>query len=637
MARPSIKTSLIAIFATIALISAAFAWLTFSSLSSINASSNDVARNWLPSVKTVKEIQAEIYALRIAYLTHVTSTTPEAIAVADTAVNTAKGRVAEAGKRYEPLSSSDRERVLLTGIMAGAEAYEKRGEQMTALSSANKNAEALAVLALMRADIEPIIKDIDALVEINLKGAEASVTLGDDVFASAVSKTYAIVGLVLLIVIASSIYAISSVAKPIERITNAMKLLAAGDTASPIPFSGRADEIGSMAAAVDVFRAAAIENTRMAQAAEDQRRVTADEAITIQRVAEENSRAKLLEATSALAIGMQKLAAGDLTYQIREAVTEDFVGLRDDFNASVQQLRETLSAVATATKTIDSGTREISAGADDLSKRTEQQAASLEETAAALDQITVNVSNSFKRAQEARDVATEAKASAVKSGQVVAQAVNAMSRIEGSSTQISNIIGVIDEIAFQTNLLALNAGVEAARAGEAGKGFAVVAQEVRELAQRSAQAAKEIKALIHTSAGEVQTGVTLVRDTGTALTSIEELILVINEHMNAIATSAGEQSSGLSEVNTAVNQMDQVTQQNAAMVEESTAASASLAVESARLSELISSFVLGQAMAAPSARAPAGRSFQAKPAAEVRRLPAARGNTALKTEEWTDF
>ncbi|SEM10677.1 Methyl-accepting chemotaxis protein (MCP) signalling domain-containing protein [Xaviernesmea oryzae] len=256
-------------------------------------------------------------------------------------------------------------------------------------------------------------------------------------------------------------------------------------------------------------------------------------------------------------------------------------------------MSKSLRSVATATSTIDSGAREISQSAEDLSKRTEQQAASLEETAAALDQITTNVANSSKRTEEARHVALEANASAKKCGVVVSDAVAAMRRIETSSNQISSIIGVIDQIAFQTNLLALNAGVEAARAGEAGKGFAVVAQEVRELAQRSAQAAKEIKALIDNSAGEVSTGVRLVQETGQALEVIERQVATINKQLDAISTSAKEQAAGLSEVNTAVNQMDQVTQQNAAMVEESTAASASLAKEVLRLKEIMSAFRTG--------------------------------------------
>ncbi|WP_341356160.1 methyl-accepting chemotaxis protein [Rhizobium tumorigenes] len=211
-----------------------------------------------------------------------------------------------------------------------------------------------------------------------------------------------------------------------------------------------------------------------------------------------------------------------------------------------------------------------------------------------------------------------------------------MQKIEESSNQVSNIIGVIDEIAFQTNLLALNAGVEAARAGEAGKGFAVVAQKVRDLAQRSAKAAKEIKELIRNSSLEVQIGVKLVSETGDALKTIESYIVTVNQHMDAIATSAPEQSVGLAEVNTAVNQMDQVTQQNAAMVEESNAASATLASEAGHLREPISQFQLGGIARSQATglrqTASAMKSQLGTPTARV----TSRGNTALKQEEWTE-
>lgn len=300
-----------------------------------------------------------------------------------------------------------------------------------------------------------------------------------------------------------------------------------------------------------------------------------------------------VHAVNTIAEALNRLAQGDLSFCVDRPFAPDFEGLRNTMNDALSQMRETLSNVARSTDQIDTGTREISQSAEDLSKRTEQQAASLEETAAALDQITVNVSNAAKRAEEARHAAATASGNAERSGKVVADAVGAMSRIESSSNQISNIIGVIDEIAFQTNLLALNAGVEAARAGEAGKGFAVVAQEVRELAQRSAQAAKEIKGLIRNSSEEVSTGVKLVSETGEALRTIQQNIVAVNDHMEAITSSAKEQATGLSEVNSAVNQMDQVTQQNAAMVEETNAASATLAQETARLRDLIEMFQLG--------------------------------------------
>ncbi|MDD1499321.1 methyl-accepting chemotaxis protein [Agrobacterium sp. CNPSo 3708] len=305
-----------------------------------------------------------------------------------------------------------------------------------------------------------------------------------------------------------------------------------------------------------------------------------------------------VHAVNTIGAALTKLAQGDLSFSIDEPFAPDFEELRRTMNDALSQMRNTLSAVAHSTDQIDMGTREISQSAEDLSRRTEQQAASLEETAAALDEITVNVNNASRRADDARQAAITASNNATRSGHVVADAVAAMSRIESSSNQISNIIGVIDEIAFQTNLLALNAGVEAARAGEAGKGFAVVAQEVRELAQRSAQAAKEIKGLIRNSSEEVSTGVKLVSETGESLRTIHENITSVNQHMEAIASSAKEQAVGLSEVNSAVNQMDQVTQQNAAMVEETNAAGATLAQETARLRGLVEGFQLGNRPAA---------------------------------------
>ncbi|EJC82920.1 methyl-accepting chemotaxis protein [Rhizobium leguminosarum bv. trifolii WSM2297] len=395
-----------------------------------------------------------------------------------------------------------------------------------------------------------------------------------------------------------------SVTKPILSLSTDMQRLAGGDTAIAATGIGRTDEIGTMASAVEVFRQAAIANKQLEQDAETARLQGETERVTARKQADEDAAERLRAATSGLAAGLKRLASGDLAFQIEEPFSPDFESLRHDFNMSIRQLDQTLGAIATAIAAIDEGTREIASGAGDLSKRTEQQAASLEETVAALDQITANVSNSSKRTDEARSEATDANRNAAKSAEVVSHAEEAMRRIEASSQQISSIIGVIDEIAFQTNLLALNAGVEAARAGEAGKGFAVVAQEVRELAQRSAQAAKEIKGHIQKSSVEVESGVKLVLDTSQVLSAISEQIARISQHMDAIAVSAREQSTGLAEVNTAVNSMDQVTQQNAAMVEQSTAASGHLAQEAATLRELVSRFKL---RATASTQSAAGR------------------------------
>ncbi|MBB3649555.1 methyl-accepting chemotaxis protein [Rhizobium sp. BK619] len=399
----------------------------------------------------------------------------------------------------------------------------------------------------------------------------------------------AIIGLGILIAIARH------VSRPIQRITQSMQALASGETDKAIPYAGRRDEIGLMAGSVEVFRQNAIARTRLESEAEENRRLAEANRLVDQEQAERSAAERLTVATSGLAAGLKRLAAGDLAFKLSERFAPEFEPLRHDFNASVEQLGGTLLSVSESVSIINSGTREISNGSNELSGRTERQAATLEQTAAALNAVTAKVTEAFEIAEEARGVADDANRSALASGKVVAQTVDAMGQIEESSRQINNIIAVIDQIAFQTNLLALNAGVEAARAGEAGKGFAVVAQEVRELAQRSAQAAKEIKELIGRASAKVAGGVELVNQTGAALGDIGRFIVDINQRMEALAGSAREQATSLSEVNSAMHQLDQVTQQNAAMVEETTAASVTLAGEAERLRELVTQFELGRA------------------------------------------
>ncbi|CDN55121.1 Methyl-accepting chemotaxis protein [Neorhizobium galegae bv. officinalis bv. officinalis str. HAMBI 1141] len=380
------------------------------------------------------------------------------------------------------------------------------------------------------------------------------------------------------------------IANPISRLTGVMRTLAGGDLSVEIPGAARTDEIGDMARAVEIFREAAQQNRQLEADAESSRKAAEAERAEFQRRAESEAEERLTQATSELASGLQRLAAGDLLCEIDRQFSAQFESLRHDFNSSVRQLRTALEGVNLTAQGVRSGSDEISTASDQLSKRTEQQAASLEQTAAALEEVTTNVKQTSERASEAREIVRDASSRAQNSSTVVSNAVNAMQKIEMASNQISQIIGVIDEIAFQTNLLALNAGVEAARAGEAGKGFAVVAQEVRELAQRSAKAAKEIKTLIGNSEAAVNQGVVLVNDTGDGLKEIAKLVAAVNQHMEAIAIAANEQALGLSEINTSVNHMDQMTQQNAAMVEEMNAAGATLAQESSRLSELLARF-----------------------------------------------
>jgi methyl-accepting chemotaxis protein len=370
--------------------------------------------------------------------------------------------------------------------------------------------------------------------------------------------------------------------------------------------------------------------------------------IELERRANEAERREAQERQAAavekLGAGLSALARGDLRTRIEGPFPEEYARLRDDFNAAVEQLSGVIAAIVEAADAMGSGAREVSQASDDLSRRTEQQAASLEETAAALDEITATVKTTADRAQQAREVVSAARGDAEASGEIVRSAVVAMGEIDASSRQITQIIGVIDEIAFQTNLLALNAGVEAARAGEAGRGFAVVASEVRALAQRSAEAAKEIKTLISTSTGQVGSGVALVGRAGEALQRIVAQVADLNGLIGEIAASAQEQATGLNEVNGAVNQMDQITQQNAAMVEQSTAASHSLASQSDELAQLMSRFTINPSQTAVHPRAAEVRSFAPAraPAGRAQR-PAFAGSAALKlapapsTEGWENF
>ena len=462
--------------------------------------------------------------------------------------------------------------------------------------------------------VAPIAEAIDKLVEMQIQNASADT--------DAAIKNAQFMFILMLVLAAAGLAAAFAaflvvtrgVVRPIKGLGTTIHGLARENSDAAVPHTEQKDEIGDIARAVDAFRGSVVEKERQraAEAAAIQERVT-----------------------TALADGLSALAGGDLTYNLDVAFPPEFQKLKDDFNAAVGELRTAMGSIARATANIHGGSGEISQASDDLSRRTEQQAASLEETAAAMTEITATVQNSAIGANEANKLVAATQADAQQSSKVVAAAVEAMAGIEKSSQQITQIITVIEKIAFQTNLLALNASVEAAHAGEAGRAFAVVANEVRALAQRSADAAQEIGQLISTSSAQVDSGVKLVGDAGNALERIIGSVDEISGLVSQIAMAADQQSSALAQVNTAVTEMDKVTQQNAAMVEESTAAARSLADEATGLSNLVGRFQTGQEAA------PVRAVARPKPAPR----PVARGNTALKlqsnlaeaVDDWNEF
>ena len=451
-----------------------------------------------------------------------------------------------------------------------------------------------------------------ALVYLLLSGGIAALAIlaaaGSALIAPSIVIGGAMAGVVAIVAV--TVGASRLICTPYVTTVVRMEALAAGDLESPVAYTDNHDCVGRITKAMAAFRESAL----AAMERDTQRQMVA-----------------------IMGEGLGKLAAGDLTARIDAELQEPFLSLRDDFNAAVASLRATMLSVSTVAGTIRKGAGEISAASDDLSQRTEQQAASLEQSAAAMVQITATMRESAASAARADEVVSTARSEAVESGEVVRRAVDAMGRIERTSAEISDIIAVIDGIAFQTNLLALNAGVEAARAGDAGKGFAVVASEVRALAQRSAEAAKDVKQRINASVQTVDTGAALVSETGRSLDRIIGRIGEISALVADISGSAVQQSQGLSQVNTAVGEMDGVTQRNAAMVEQSTAAARSLSSEADALSGEIARFHLGE-MAVRDQRDTVQRlPVRSAPRAMPQRLPRGNAAVAIVTDDWSEF
>lgn len=593
MKRPRVTTVMISSYCALAVLVGGIAYMGLEALISTNAATRDIAENGVRKIVLSEKISLDMANLQIAYRDHaITLSATDKLGVERVVTGTVAALQQDIIS-YRALAATDDEMRRVEEIQASLTRYQAVAGQLLDQSRNNRMREARGEMAKMVPLGTAIAAAAAELATISQSGVKHAYGMSQTRFEITLRNLLAAGALSGVVVIGAICFVAMGIAKPIRRIAARMKSLAGGDIVSDIPYAGRSDEIGEMASAVLTFRQTAI--ARNEQEVEMQAVRDREEALrrNVERQAEAAATKRLVFATAGFADGLRRLASGDLAFQLEHRFSDEFEPLRHDFNRSIAQLNFTLTEISHTITMVEASAREIAGGAHDLSRRTEQQAASLEEAAAALTQVTGKVTDSTLQTEDAKVLATEANGSALQSAAVVENAESAFRQIQDSARQIGSIITVIDEIAYQTNLLALNAGVEAARAGHAGKGFAVVAHEVRELAQRSANAAKDIKGLIKNSSSRVESGARHLADVGNSLATITRLIVSVDGCMELISTSAKEQASGLSEINSAVSALDRATQQNAALVEESTEGSNALAEEAKRLRDLVGRFRLG--------------------------------------------
>ena len=621
----SVSAKVMGVLAFVLVATVALGLYAIQRLSAVDANTVEIRAHWLKSTEVLGDLQysaTRFQSWNGAALGFSTDAQRDEARKNLDALQTA---TAEALRQYQDLAATDKERAMASDIADKWSAFYPMAA--TALDTGKSQGQAAAVayyLGPMAKAFVDLKDSIDGAIAYNTQMADAAGAAGRSTFVSARLWILIAVGLALLICVFAATTLVKSVSSPLVEMTKAMSQLAAGNLEVSVPATDQQDEIGKLAEAMLAFK----------HQLADAERSKAEQTGTI---------------VSSIGAGLSSVARGDLTHRITAELTGPFAKLKQDFNEAISRLQDTLRNILTSTGGISTGAGEISQAADDLSRRTEQQAASLEQTAAALEQITATVKQTAANSKQASASVAVAKTAAEEGGRVVEAAIKAMGQIEQSSKQITDIIGVIDEIAFQTNLLALNAGVEAARAGDAGKGFAVVASEVRGLAQRSSEAAKEIKGLIKSSSEHVLAGVKSVGASGEALQRIVDQVMQINSLVTEMAQAADQQSSGIEQVNVAVSQMDQVTQQNAAMVEQSTAATRNLAAETQGLTDLVGFFAVGEAKAAarPGVRRPQPQ--QANAAARPQRhingsggkqatvAVARRPDVEPDADDWTEF
>ena len=615
MPRFGISAKLLSAFAVLLAVMAGMSGFALVKIGEVNSLSLEMRSRWQPASQTIGEIHTDISQYRIKQAEHLSATGPELRARNEKLLANAQSAIDSLLVDYEKLISTREQKAAFSQLVTDWGAYKQENTGLLALSRANDPAAAAKFGAESLGNFYRVEDSILQLIDLNNPGAAATSAKSAQIYEQArkftIATAIAALGLALLMLVGL----MRGIARPIARMAEAVSRLVEGDHSITVPGTTRTDELGSLARALDSFKDLFAADQHRAQA--------------------EVIRAQQTQLTiDAIGDGLNALAKGNLTHRVAENGSGALAKLHVDFNVAVAHLGAVLGDIVDGCQTIRRGTDEISAASADLARRTEQQASSLAETSRTLADFTNTVKVTADNAQQTSSRLGHARQAAEGVDQTAKQAITAMRSIEQSSREMADIISVIDGIAFQTNLLALNAGVEAARAGDAGRGFAVVASEVRALAQRSADAARDIKTLITTSTGQVSGGVALVESSGEALRQIVSEVASVSDLVAQIAEAAGRQASGIGEIAAMVNSMDEFTQQNAAMVEESSASTRNLSEETLRLVDQLASFQTGRGSERQTmART---RPIAAKPRSMA---PAFHGNAALaaSSEEWDEF
>jgi methyl-accepting chemotaxis protein len=675
----SIRSKLIGAFSVVLLLLSVLGGVSFYGASQLSASTHEFSENILPGVRVSGTLRGDIYYTRLVVANHVAASSAADMDAQEADFKQRAALVAKDIADYQPLAGSAEEQALIKDVSKNWTAFTTALPQFFDMSRAGPKT---AAYSFNQVTLEPLARaaaaSADKLLAFNDKAAAEATTASD----SAKNATMAfIIGtgiIALLLTVGFAAAIVISIARGINRIVSPMGALATGDLEVEIPMRGEKTELGQIADAVEIFKQGLIQAKRLeADKVVGQRRgeqaarmmaklqeeiasvvgagIEGDFSKRIEPAFSDQELNNLASSVNQLVEGVETgltetgtvlgaLARTDLTRHVEGEYRGAFAKLKDDTNSVVDNLSSIVGQLKGTSRSLKSATGEILAGANDLAERTTKQAAAIEETSAAMEQLAETVAANAKRAEAASGKARTVSSAAEHGGKVMLEANAAMERITASSTKISNIIGMIDDIAFQTNLLALNASVEAARAGDAGKGFAVVAVEVRRLAQSAASASSEVKALIEQSANEVSTGSKLVADAADRLSAMLEGVKENTDLINGIAQASQEQSNAIAEVTTAVRQMDEMTQHNAALVEETNAAIEQTEGQASELDRIVEVFVVdghARASARNEASAPAAPAVSGIKALQAKVKSAAktyltRGNTAVK-EDWSEF